>query len=221
MKHSELEIFSKLVKFVRTLILERRARFSLVSLGFLRRGSGAQRRTHRGCTRGTAYGEKGARERERNDRERGEHRRGKAKHGHGVGVRHGRRGWFQGGIRGGVRWQLDALVRSTLDRRIRFSAHIHHPRTRVPAVRVPTGTHTRTHIREFPHACLYVRTCATTHPFFSSGSHSARLRLLHARARTHTTTSSRLPPAPRLSSTLCSSLFVALTGARWPSVCAR
>lgn len=109
-----------------------------------------------------------------------------------------------GGIRGGVRWQLDALVRSTLDRRIRFSAHIHR--------------HSRTHARVSPRYTLarlnvYMCLCNTTCPFFSFsfalGSSSSPIR---ARVRTHTSFSR--PPRATLSLSLFSSVFVPLA-ARW------
>lgn len=80
----------------------------------------------------------------------------------------------------------------------------HSPSTHTRVNRSCINRHTHTHTHTLVYT--YIRTCATTHPFFSSGSHSARLRLLHARARTHTTLSSRPPPAPRLSRTFCSSL---------------
>lgn len=78
----------------------------------------------------------------------------------GGGVRHSRRGWFQGGFRGGVRWQLDALVRSTLDGRIRFSAHIH--------IRPCTRAHARATLAELVSAWwISLRSAAVLSLFFS------------------------------------------------------
>lgn len=85
------------------------------------------------------------------------------------GVRHSRRGWFQGRFRSGVRWQLDALVRSTVDGRIRFSAHIH--------IRLRTRAHARVTHAELVSAWWISRRpatalCLSVPLFFSTRSPS-------------------------------------------------
>ena len=89
-----------------------------------------------------------------------------------------------------------------------FTIHAHACQ---PFVYQQTHTHTQTLSR------LYIHTCATTHPFFSSrlafGSSSSPTR---ACTYAHHRVLASATGSPRLSCALCSSLFVALTGARWP-----